>query len=135
MHLAAEALHLAAHGRYALHLAAPGLSFLLCQWLPCWFVQQDGAWDNLHDKEYKPKGVVENVEATGLRMYRVGKSNKCIIMNYTIFGFDGGRIKQMADFFADHGKTNMIKLEAYISLTKVLAEVSFFGIFLQVIWQ
>ena len=82
----------------------------------------DGAWKNLHNKEYKPKGEVEHIEATGINVYKVGKSEKCLIWNYTIFGFDGGRIKQMADFFADHGKCKkvrfykMAKSRMYINL-------------------
>ena len=63
----------------------------------------DGAWKNLHNKEYKTKGVVDHIDTTGINVYRVGKSENCLIWNYTIFGFDGGRVKQMADFFADHG--------------------------------
>jgi hypothetical protein len=35
---------------------------------------------------------------------KVGNSSKVIIWNYDIFGPDGGRTKQMADFLADHGK-------------------------------
>ena len=62
------------------------------------------AWGKLNNPDYKPKGVVEKIEATGIDVYRVGKSEKCIIWNYDVFGFDGGRTKQMADFVADHGK-------------------------------
>jgi len=57
----------------------------------------------LNNPGYKPKGVVEKIAATGIDVYRVGKSEKCIIWNYDVFGFDGGRTKQMADFVADHG--------------------------------
>ena len=35
--------------------------------------------------------------------FQVGNSSKAIIWNYDIFGLDGGRTKQMADFMADHG--------------------------------
>ena len=44
----------------------------------------DGAWKNLHNKEYKPKGEVEHIEATGLNVYKVGKSEKCLIWNFLI---------------------------------------------------
>ena len=47
-------------------------------------------------------GVVEEFE--GMRFYRSGNSHKCIIWNYDVFGFDGGRTKQMVDFVADNGK-------------------------------
>ena len=63
----------------------------------------DGAWNNLNNKEYKPKGTIDRVDATEIDVYRVENSKKCLIWNYTIFRFDGGRVKQMADFFADHG--------------------------------
>ena len=38
--------------------------------------------------------------------FQVGNSSKAIIWNYDIFGLDGGRTKQMADFMADHGDDN-----------------------------
>ena len=62
------------------------------------------SWGKLHNPDYKPKGVVEKVAATNIDLYRVGKSEKCIIWNYDVFGFDGGRTRQMADFVAEHGK-------------------------------
>lgn len=61
------------------------------------------SWGKLNNPDYKPKGVVEKVAATNIDLYRVGKSEKCIIWNYDVFGFDGGRTRQMADFVADHG--------------------------------
>ena len=67
----------------------------------------DGAWKNLNNKDYKPKGVIDRVDATGLDIYRVGNSEKCLIWNYTIFGLNGGRVKQMADFFADNGNSSL----------------------------
>ena len=70
----------------------------------------DGAWTNLNNKDYKPKGVIDRVDATGLDIYRVGNSEKCLIWNYTIFGLNGGRVKQMADFFADNGKSSFLAL-------------------------
>ena len=41
----------------------------------------------------------------GMRFYRSGNSHKCIIWSYDVFGFDGGRTKQMVDFIADNGIT------------------------------
>lgn len=38
-----------------------------------------------------------------LPMYHVGSSEKCVIWNYDIFGFDGGRTKQLADLLAEEG--------------------------------
>ena len=63
----------------------------------------EGAWKNLNNKDYVTKGTIDHIDETGINVYRVGKSKKCLIWNYTIFGLNGGRVKQMADFFADHG--------------------------------
>ena len=60
------------------------------------------AWGELKNSSYKPKGVVD--EVGDLKLYRIGKSTKCVIWNYDIFGFDGGRTRQMADFLADNGE-------------------------------
>ncbi len=60
------------------------------------------SWGELKNPAYVPKGVID--KAGDLRIYCVGQSHKCIIWNYDIFGFDGGRTKQMADFLADHGE-------------------------------
>ena len=35
--------------------------------------------------------------------FQVGNSSKAIIWNYDIFGLEGGRTRQMADFMAEHG--------------------------------
>jgi len=64
------------------------------------------AWGELKNSSYVPKGEID--KAGDLRVYRVGQSHKCIIWNYDVFGFDGGRTKQMADFLADHGKWDLI---------------------------
>ena len=61
------------------------------------------SWGKLNNPDYKAKGVVEKIQETNIEVYRVGKSEKCIIWNYDVFGFDGGRTRQMADFVADHG--------------------------------
>jgi len=61
------------------------------------------AWGDLQNTSYKPKGVVD--EVGDLKLYRVGQSTKCIIWNYDVFGLNGGRTKQMADFLADNGKS------------------------------
>ena len=63
------------------------------------------SWGKLNDSNYKCKGKVENIESTNIDVYRVGQSDKCIIWNYDVFGFDGGRTRQMADLVADHGNT------------------------------
>jgi len=61
------------------------------------------AWKELKNVDYKPKGVVDKVG--DLKIYRVGNSSKCVIWIYDVFGFDGGRTKQMADFVAANGKS------------------------------
>jgi hypothetical protein len=60
------------------------------------------AWKELKNVDYRPKGTISQVG--DLPIYQVGTSSKCIIWNYDIFGFDGGRTKQMADFIAENGK-------------------------------
>ncbi len=62
------------------------------------------AWGQLKNKDYKEKGVVE--KAGDLDIYVVGQGSKCIIWNYDVFGFNGGRSRQMCDFVAQHGKIN-----------------------------
>ena len=73
------------------------------------------AWGELKNPSYIPKGEID--KAGDLRVYRVGKSHKCIIWNYDIFGFDGGRTKQMADFLADHGEKSFLKGSSVINDT------------------
>ena len=59
------------------------------------------AWGDLKNPNYKEKGTVEKVD--DLEIYHVGSGSKCIIWNYDIFGFQGGRTRQMCDFMADAG--------------------------------
>jgi hypothetical protein len=59
-------------------------------------------WVELKNTSYKPKGTID--EVGDLKLYRVGQSTKCIIWNYDVFGLDGGRTKQMADFLANSGE-------------------------------
>ena len=59
------------------------------------------AWGNLKNPDYKEKGTIVKVD--DLEIYRVGSGSKCIIWNYDIFGFSGGRTRQMCDFMADAG--------------------------------
>jgi len=61
------------------------------------------AWKELKNVDYKPKGTINQVG--DMTIYQVGTSSKCIIWNYDVFGLDGGRTKQMADFIAENGKT------------------------------
>jgi len=63
----------------------------------------ENSWGKLNNPDYKAKGIVEKINETNIDVYRVGKSEKCIIWNYDVFGFDGGRTRQMADFVAEHG--------------------------------
>jgi len=63
----------------------------------------ENSWGKLNNPGYKAKGIVEKIQETNIDVYRVGESEKCIIWNYDVFGFDGGRTRQMADFIADHG--------------------------------
>jgi len=60
------------------------------------------SWDSLaNTKGYQDRGVEE--EYNGLMLYRVGTGDKCVIWNYDIFGFDGGRTRQTCDMLSDRG--------------------------------
>jgi len=61
----------------------------------------ENAWGELKNPDYKEKGIVEKVD--DLEIYRVGSSSKCIIWCYDVFGFKGGRTRQMCDFLAENG--------------------------------
>jgi len=47
------------------------------------------------------KGVVEQVG--DMKVYRTGSGPKCIIWCYDIYGFEGGRTRQLCDMLADSG--------------------------------
>ena len=38
-----------------------------------------------------------------LNIYRVGNGSRCIVWNYDIFGFNGGRTREIADLIASKG--------------------------------
>lgn len=60
------------------------------------------SWGSLiANLDYEPKGKV--VQLDDLPIYVVGKSEKCLLWNYHIFGFNDGRGKQLCDMFADQG--------------------------------
>merc|ERR1712123_206827 len=59
---------------------------------------------------WNDKGVVE--EVGDMKMYRTGSSSKCIIWCYDIYGFEGGRTRQLCDQLADSGYMVM-RLSAY----------------------
>jgi len=64
-----------------------------------------GAWGELKpDADYKAKGAVEKLDG-GLEVYVTGKaeSDKCVIWNYDIFGFNGGRTRQLCDILGEQG--------------------------------
>jgi len=50
---------------------------------------------------YQPKGV--EIDLDGLKCYTNGKGGKSIIVFYDIFGYNGGRTKQICDQIADEG--------------------------------
>ena len=56
----------------------------------------------LDGSTYEEKGKVENSD--GLDIYVVGEGEKCVIWNYDIFGFNGGRTRQHCDLLATHGR-------------------------------
>jgi len=64
--------------------------------------------DNSHDSQtpydnyyWHSKGVVEKVG--DMDVYRSGSGDKCIIWCYDIYGFNGGRTRQLCDQLADSG--------------------------------
>merc|ERR1711915_1038527 len=63
----------------------------------------DGAYGNPPFPGYtwNDKGVVDQVG--DLKVYRTGAGNKCIIWCYDIYGFEGGRTRQLCDQLADCG--------------------------------
>ena len=65
----------------------------------------DDSWPALTDTPYECQGVVDTLdESSGFKVYKVGAPNsKCIIWNYDIYGFEGGRTRKMADFLASQG--------------------------------
>ena len=38
-----------------------------------------------------------------LNIYRVGNGSRCIVWNYDIFGFNGGRTRELTDLIASKG--------------------------------
>jgi len=46
--------------------------------------------------------------ADGLSIYRVGNGSRCVIWNYDIFGFNGGRTREITDLIATKGFTVLI---------------------------
>lgn len=57
----------------------------------------------LDNSNYQEKGQV--VDLGGIEVYRVGSGSRCIIWNYDIMGFQGGRSRQMCDQLASQGFT------------------------------
>ena len=61
-----------------------------------------GAWPKLEpDSSYTWRGCVEKVG--DLEIYRVGKGPRCILWHYDVYGFDGGRTRQLCDALASKG--------------------------------
>ena len=42
-------------------------------------------------------------QSRDLSVYRVGNASRCIVWNYDIFGFNGGRTREIADLMATKG--------------------------------
>jgi len=64
----------------------------------------EGAPDTLRPYEgyhWHDKGVVDQVG--DMPVYRTGAGNKCIVWCYDIFGFEGGRTRQLCDMLGDAG--------------------------------
>lgn len=54
--------------------------------------------------DYKSTGTVEKLE--DFEIYVTGKADspRCIIWNYDIFGFKGGRTRQLCDILGEQGR-------------------------------
>jgi len=64
------------------------------------------SWGELKvDKDYKAKGVVEKVG--DIDVYKVGDGPRCVIWNYDVYGFDGGRTRQFCDQLAEKGEKGL----------------------------
>ena len=67
-----------------------------------------GSWPDLNNDGYACKGTEDLLdEASAFKVYKTGSGSKCVIWNYDIFGFDGGRTRQMADYVASQGATTL----------------------------
>ena len=65
-------------------------------WLP-----EDEEQEELEDE------LDGNVGGGGpMDVYRVGNGSSCIVWNYDIFGFNGGRTREIADLIASKGEKN-----------------------------
>jgi len=64
-----------------------------------------GSWSDLAEvaegKDYVPKGQI--VEVDGLKVYKVGESERCLIWNYDRYGLDNERSKMWCDNLAAKG--------------------------------
>ena len=63
-------------------------------------------------KELPPPALRRNKcesspSADGLSIYRVGNGSRCVIWNYDIFGFNGGRTRQLCDILGEQGRDTL----------------------------
>ena len=67
--------------------------------------------DQSSEEEEQTTSVKDGVEredaaamgSSDLNIYRVGNGSRCIVWNYDIFGFNGGRTREIADLMASKG--------------------------------
>ena len=81
----------------------------------------------LDNADYKCKGNIEKVD--DLNLYVVGQGDKCIIWNYDIYGFEGGRTRQHCDLLAKEGY--LVILPDYYRGTFVRVEDPHLGDFIK----
>ena len=66
----------------------------------------EGSWGALIETApdaYVPKGTVERRSDIDLYVVGTAEGGKCVIWNYDIFGFNGGRTKMLCDIIAQNG--------------------------------
>lgn len=66
----------------------------------------EGSWGALIETApdaYVPKGKVERRSDIDLYVVGTAEGGKCVIWNYDIFGFNGGRTKMLCDIIAQNG--------------------------------
>ena len=73
-----------------------------------------GSWGALIEtapEAYQAQGKVERRGDIDLYVVGSAEGGKCVIWNYDIFGFNGGRTKMLCDIIAQNGE-----LDAYLTL-------------------
>ena len=74
----------------------------------------EGSWGALIETapdSYVTKGKVERRGDIDLYVVGAAEGGKCVIWNYDIFGFNGGRTRMLCGIIAQNGKCFVVLLE------------------------